>query len=154
MARSSWLGWAVASVMMTGMGTAPPALRIESQQVPRNIQDIRVPLTLKASGVAALQAELRYDPEQLHFREAVASDGVKRAEKQLTANGEHPGVIRLLLFGFNQHTLPEGAIAAIVFERREAKAGTAPIAITTLSATNAKGQAIALKPLDGTVTLH
>ncbi len=149
-----WVGLCAAFLVMCGMGATPPSLRVESQEVAHGVQEVRVPLTLKASGVAALQAELQYDAGQLQFRGAVESENVTRAEKQLTANGEHAGVIRLLLFGFNQNTLPEGSIASVVFARRESKTGTAPIAIKAVSATDAKGQAIVLQVVDGTITLH
>ena len=148
----------VGFVLCTGMGAAPPALMVGSQQARPGAQGIQVPLMLrtsKDSRVVALQAELRYDPARLHLHSTSAGPVTEAAGKQLSTNAREPGVLKLILFGLNKRPLQSGVIASLIFDvDADARPDAIDVQITRVSATDMDARPITLQGVNGRITLR
>ncbi len=146
------------SLVLMGMGSAPSALMVGSQEVRIGAQGVHVPLTLriaKSAQMTGLQAELRYDPNRLHLQSTIPGPALSAAGKQLSTNVHEPGVVKILLFGMNRRPLENGLIALLVFDvSADQSPGPLTVQISRVSATDVKAQAVSLQGVSGRLTTH
>ena len=157
MQRPVW--WVIGgALLLTGMGAAPQALTVGSQEARPGAQHIQLPLMLrgiKRTQVVALQAELRYDPARLHFQSTTIGPVAQAAGKQLSANSHEPGVLKLVLFGMNQRPLKDGVVASLIFNvAADQRPGPVDVQVSRVSAADPRGRPIKLEGVGGRVTIR
>ncbi len=81
----------------------------------RKMEDVDVGLRIDPRSAIALQFVLEYDPDALLLVGVNASPATKRASKELTARPAGPGRARVVVFGFNLETLPDGTLGQVRF---------------------------------------
>jgi hypothetical protein len=84
----------------------------------RSDEFVTVPIRLDAiptESVASLQFDLQYAAKSLQFHDCTAGDTAKAAEKSIHTNLVRPGVLRVVLAGFNRNAIQPGALATVRF---------------------------------------
>lgn len=82
--------------------------------------EIVVPVALALPGgesVAAFQIDLAYEPSVWRFLKAEPGEEAARAEKSAQAHVRRPGLVRVVVVGFNRNELGAGEVARLVFAR-------------------------------------
>jgi hypothetical protein len=115
------IAWILGGALIVSAATQVFAGEVQIARVNGRLgQPVSVPVTYRAgSGPAttALSTDIHFDKELTNPRcapGAVLASGA--ADKQLTCGVVTPGLLRLLLFGFNQDPIPSGEIATITFD--------------------------------------
>ncbi|MBX3179707.1 MAG: hypothetical protein KF886_20325 [Candidatus Hydrogenedentes bacterium] len=81
---------------------------------------IVAPVVLALPGgesVAAFQIDVTYDADAWRFLKAEAGEVASRAEKSAQAHERRPGVVRVVVVGFNRNELGGGEVARLFFAR-------------------------------------
>lgn len=96
--------------------------------------------------ISSLQVDLRYNPEKIQI-EVEASPALAEQEKTLRSFNPEPGVLRLLVFGWNANPLLDASIARLhVTGAENSTEEERTITLEKLTASSPEGQRILLRP--------
>lgn len=96
--------------------------------------------------ISSLQVDLRYNHEKVQI-EVEASAALAEQEKTLRSSSPEPGVLRLLVFGFNANPLLDASIARLHITGAEnSTEEERAITIEKLTASSPEGQRILIRP--------
>ena len=113
-------------------------------------ESVEASLSFLAQGalVTAIQFDLDYDDAQLRIT-ASAGPAAFRAEKDLAVNGK-----RYVIAGLNQNALSDGVLVVLRLSASGSVAGSYPLRLTRVVATDKDGRAVGVTASDGTVTVE
>lgn len=123
---------AIAIIAILSPGTAfAGRLELGNAQVDGDLVTIPINLTGDVGeGVAAMDFQMRYDPQVLEPVEAGVGPAASQAGKQVSQNSSDPGSYTLVIMGLNQGVMQQGEVASVVMRRvGDAAGGTSNIRI-------------------------
>lgn len=119
-------GWAALVVLAVAILLQPAAAVAGQLALARAAgqpgQSVTVPLTYRqwmGSPAAGLATDIVFDPTALthpHCESGAALDDVGDAAKTVTCAEPQPGLLRLVVFGFNLSPVPDGEVARVTFD--------------------------------------
>lgn len=96
--------------------------------------------------ISSLQVDLRYNPEKVQV-EVEASPALAEQEKELRSFNPEPGVLRLLVFGWNANPLLDAPVAKLhVIGAENSTEEERVITLEKLTASSPEGQRITIRP--------
>jgi hypothetical protein len=118
---------------------------------------VTVPLSLALSPgdmVAALQADVQFEPDVLSLSSISAGPAATAADKTVSFSVQSPGLARLIIAGLNQNAVADGVVANMVFGVKEgAPAGAQAIGLTNTLAANPTGASVPVSAFPGGITV-
>ena len=144
--------WAI----LVGVGRAPTTLKVGSVHTSPSAQRVEVPVELRTTGnsnLVALQIVLEYDSQRLTFNEVTRGPVAEQAGKDVSANGATPGRVSIVIFGMNQNPIKDGTLALLKFTLSVRQRGAAPVRVTKVTATDARGRAVSVETISGKVNI-
>lgn len=119
---------------------------------------VTVPLTLTVSPgdtVAALQADVGFDPDVLNLSSVTAGPSATAANKNVSFSVQAPGSVRLIIAGLNQNALPDGVVADMVFDvKQNTIAGFQAILLDNVLAADPTGVSVPVNAVSGGITIY
>lgn len=119
---------------------------------------VSVPLTLTVSPgdtIAALQADVGFDPDTLSLSSVSAGPSAIAANKNVSFSVQAPGLIRLIIAGLNQNALTDGVVADMVFDvKQNTIAGSQAILLDKVLAADPTGVSVPVNAVSGGITIY
>lgn len=115
-----------------------------------------IPLTLHgdSAAVAAVGAELTYDPAVLELAGTTAGPAATAAGKQVASTPGAKGHLTIGVFGFNTNKIADGVVATVTFKAKAGQEQAAKSLTYVFSASNPAGDDLALEQARGTLVLE
>lgn len=137
---------AFAATLTVGQGSAQPGETA-----------VTVPLTLALSpgdNVAALQADVGFDPDMLSLSSISAGPSATAVNKNVSFSVQAPGSVRLIIAGLNQNAISDGVVANMIFGVMQGTpAGAQAIRLAEVLAADPTGSAVPVSALPGDITV-
>lgn len=118
---------------------------------------VTVPLTLMVSSgdtVAALQADVEFEPDALSLSRISAGPSATAANKNVSFSVQYPGSVRLIIAGLNQTAILDGVVADMVFDVNQSTiAGVQAILLDEVLAADPTGVSVSVNAVSGGITV-
>ncbi len=145
------LGWRITGllvlVMASATGSYVAMAAVVSLQPPDNGVLLRIPVLLEGEdeeSMAGVQFDLQFDPADYTLEGIEAGAIATDAGKETILSEPTPGTGRVLITGFNNHTLADGHVATLILRRRAPDATDEALAIGKFLATDPFGNQVPL----------
>jgi len=119
--------------------------------------DITVPVSLDSQDgaqVVAVNFDLGFDSASLEVGSVTIGSAASSAGKSLSFSLPAANRVRVIILGFNQTAIEDGPIAVVHFNvLATAAPGTSTLALSSVTASDADGQAVADESSDGSFTV-
>jgi hypothetical protein len=104
--------------------------------------------------VAGINFDLNYSSSSLEVANVSIGSAASGAGKLMSWSTPSTGKVRVIVFGLNQDSIPNGTIASISFNvKSSASAGTTSLDISNQAATDPQGTSVPLAASDGSFTV-
>jgi len=108
----------------------------------------------QSASVTGIQFDLQYDSSALSLT-ANVGDAARTSGKTLYSRDQAPGLTRFLIVGLNQNLLVDGILINLSANvSSNAPAGTYPLKLRNVVATDGSGRAVTVKSVDGSITVQ
>ena len=129
---------------------------IEATAAKMSSESYSVPITLHgdSAAIAALGAELSYDPAVLELAGSSAGPAATTAGKQVAATSSAKGHLTLGIFGFNANKISDGVVANVTFRVKPGQEQAAKTVGYDFTASTPAGENLPLAQPQGSLTLE
>jgi hypothetical protein len=134
------------AVISAGSGSGNPGDTNISVQVRLNSQD--------GARVAGLNFDLSYDVSRLNVSNVTIGSAASPAGKTMSWSRPSSDTVRVIIFGLNQDTIPNGTVANVIFNVLVGAApGTSSLTLSHAAATDPSGGGIGVNLNNGSFTV-